>query len=46
VEVAEVLRNKPDFGARGRTLIGYYIKPPEVMDLVVGGLEKAGLALA
>jgi adenylate cyclase len=46
VEVADLLRGKPDFGVRGRTLIGYYIKPPEVMDLVVGGLEKAGLALA
>ncbi len=46
VEVAELLRGKPDFGARGRTLIGYYIKPPEVMELVVGGLEKAGLTLA
>ena len=46
VEVADILQAKPDFGARGRTLIGYYIKPPEVMDLVVGGLAKAGLALA
>jgi tetratricopeptide (TPR) repeat protein len=46
VEVADLLRGKPDFGARGRTLIGYYIKPPEVMDLVVDGLEKAGLTLA
>ncbi len=46
VEVAELLQAKPDFGARGRTLIGYYIKPPEVMDLVVDGLEKAGLPLS
>ena len=46
VEVADLLEGKPDFGVRGRTLIGHYIKPPEVMDLVVGGLEKAGLALA
>ncbi|HEY6547469.1 MAG TPA: hypothetical protein VI589_06175, partial [Vicinamibacteria bacterium] len=46
VEVADLLRGKPDFGARGRTLIGYYIKRPEVMGLVVGGLEKAGLTLA
>jgi adenylate cyclase len=46
VEVADLLHDKPDFGMRGRTLIGYYIKPPKVMDLVVGGLEKAGLALA
>jgi adenylate cyclase len=46
VEVAELLEGKPDFGVRGRTLIGHYIKHPEVMDLVVSGLEKAGLALA
>jgi adenylate cyclase len=45
VEVADLLQDKPNFGARGRTLIGHYIKYPEVMDVVVGGLGKAGLAL-
>ena len=26
VEVADLLRRKPDFATRGRILIGYYIK--------------------
>jgi adenylate cyclase len=45
VEVARLLRDKPDFEARGRTLIGHYIKHPEVMDRVVDGLARAGLTL-
>jgi adenylate cyclase len=45
-EVAELLRNKPDFPARGRILIGRYIKFPEVMDRIVDGLAKAGVNLA
>ena len=45
VEVDDLLRDKPDFRVRGRTLIGHYIKHPEVMELVAGGLEKAGLPL-
>jgi TolB-like protein len=45
VEVAELLRDKPDFRARGRILIGHYVKFPEVMEPVVEGLAKAGLKL-
>ncbi len=46
VEVAELLRAKPDFEARGRGLIGYYVKPAELMDRIVDGLARAGLKLA
>jgi adenylate cyclase len=45
-EVAELLQRKPDFATRGRTLIGYYVKFPEVMDRVVEGLARGGLRLA
>jgi tetratricopeptide (TPR) repeat protein len=44
-EVAELLQRKPDFKARGRTLMGYYLKLPEVMDRAVEGLARAGLKL-
>ena len=44
--VAELLRVKPQFRERGRTLIGYYIKPTELRELVIEGLAKAGLALS
>jgi tetratricopeptide (TPR) repeat protein len=43
--VAEVLRAKPDFPARGRMLIGHYVKFPEAMEPIVDGLRKAGLEL-
>jgi adenylate cyclase len=43
---AELLRLKPNFAKRGRTLIGYYIKPPDLRDRVAEGLRKAGLVLA
>lgn len=43
---AELLRIKPGFLKRGRTLIGYYIKPPELRDRVAEGLRKAGVMLA
>jgi len=45
VEVGELLRAKPDFARRGRTLIGRLIKFPDLLELVVDGLGKAGLAL-
>jgi adenylate cyclase len=45
-EVAQLLRSKPDFEARGRVLIGRYIKFPEVMSVIVDGLAKAGVSLA
>lgn len=45
-EVADLLQRKPDFEARGRTLIGHYVKLPDVMSQVVDGLARAGLKLA
>jgi TolB-like protein len=45
VEVSELLQRKPDFEARGRTLVGYYVKLPDVLERVVEGLRKAGLTL-
>jgi adenylate cyclase len=46
VEVAGVLERKPDFEARGRILIGNFIKFPDVMSRIVDGLARAGLKLA
>jgi hypothetical protein len=45
-EAAHLLANKPDFGARGRLLLGYYFKFPEALERIVLGLEKVGLKLA
>jgi adenylate cyclase len=45
-EIAGLLQEKPDFEARGRTLIGHYVKLPEVFDRVLEGLARAGLELA
>jgi adenylate cyclase len=45
VSIAELLKAKPQFPQRGRTLIGYYIKPAELRETVVEGLRKAGLEL-
>jgi adenylate cyclase len=44
-EAAELLKSKPDFASRGRILIGRYIKFPDLLERVVDGLGKAGLAL-
>jgi tetratricopeptide (TPR) repeat protein len=44
-EVAELLRRRANFEARGRVLIGHYVKLPEVMSRIVDGLAKAGLKL-
>lgn len=44
-EVAELLRHRPDFKARGRTLIGHFFKFPEMTDRIVEGLAKARLRL-
>jgi adenylate cyclase len=43
--VAELLRSKPGFASRGRTLIGRYIKFPELVARIVEGLGKAGLTI-
>jgi tetratricopeptide (TPR) repeat protein len=45
-EVAEILRERSDFAARGRVLLGRFIKLPEVMGQILHGLAKAGLKLA
>ena len=45
LEVAELLATKPDFPSRGRALIGRHVKFPDLLESVVGGLEKAGLPL-
>jgi adenylate cyclase len=45
-EVAELLTQKPDFPARGRVLLGHYLKFPEVMGPVIDGLARAGLDAA
>jgi hypothetical protein len=45
VEVAELLARKPDFRSRGRTLIGRLVKFPDLVERVVEGLGRAGLAL-
>jgi len=44
-EVAEILARKPDFASRGRALIGRLVKFPDLLDRVVDGLGRAGLAL-
>jgi adenylate cyclase len=45
VEAAELLRQKPDFGARGITLIGRLIKFPDLASRIVEGLARAGVEL-
>jgi adenylate cyclase len=45
-ELAELLARKPEFPARGRVLLGYYLKFPEVLGPVVDGLARAGLSAA
>jgi tetratricopeptide (TPR) repeat protein len=45
VQVAELLRAKPDAARRGRTLIGRLLKLPDLQARVADGLAKAGLAL-
>jgi len=42
--VDEILKLVPDFASRGRWLIGRYVKVDEIIDAVIEGLRKAGLA--
>jgi tetratricopeptide (TPR) repeat protein len=44
-EVAELLAQKPDFGARGRILISRLIKPADLQARIAEGLARAGLRL-
>ncbi len=43
---AELIRIKPTFARRGRTLIGHYIKESALRDRVVDGLRRAGIVLS
>lgn len=43
---AELLRAKPQFLQRGRILIEYYIKLPELRERILAGLREAGLVLS
>jgi adenylate cyclase len=45
LEIAELLGQKPDFASRGRTIIGRLVKFPDLVETIVDGLAKAGLAL-
>ena len=44
-ETAELLQRKPDFASRGRTLIGRFIKFPDLVEPIVDGLAKARRSL-
>jgi adenylate cyclase len=44
-QVADLLRARPDFQRRGRTLIGRLIRLPELHQQIVTGLAGAGLEL-
>lgn len=46
LRVTELLAAKPDFQARGRTLVSRFIKPLELSSTIFRGLAKAGLTLA
>ena len=43
--VGALLKLKPDFAKRGRTLIKHYIKFDDIFDRVLVGLSKAGLKI-
>jgi adenylate cyclase len=42
--LGELLKVEPDFATRGRLLINRYVKVDDLVDSVVEGLQKAGLA--
>jgi len=41
--VSQLLKLEPDFAARGRRLIGSYLKVNDLIDAVIEGLRKAGM---
>jgi hypothetical protein len=43
--VKDLLTLKPDFPNRGRVLIENYIKFDEIVERVIGGLNKVGLSI-
>ena len=42
--VSQLLKLEPDFATRGRSLIGRYVKVDDLVDSIIEGLRKAGLA--
>jgi adenylate cyclase len=42
--VSQLLELEPDFATRGRTLISRYVKVDGLVDAIIEGLRKAGLA--
>ena len=42
--LSQLLKLEPNFAARGRLLIGRYVKVDEIIDTIIEGLRKAGLA--
>jgi len=42
--VSQLLKLEPDFATRGRWLISRYVKVDDLIDKIIDGLEKAGLA--
>ena len=42
--VGQLLKLEPDFATRGRLLIGRYVKVDDLVDGIIDGLRKAGLA--
>ena len=42
--VSQLLKLEPDFATRGRWLIGRYLKVDDLVDTIIEGLRKAGLA--
>jgi len=42
--VSHLLKLEPDFATRGRSLISRYLKVDDLVDTIIAGLRKAGLA--
>jgi adenylate cyclase len=42
--VSQLLKLEPDFATRGRSLISRYVKVDDLVDTIIEGLRKAGLA--
>ena len=41
--VEQLLTLEPDFRVRGRQLISHYVKVVELIDMIIEGLQKAGM---
>jgi len=42
--LSQLLKLEPNFATRGRGMIGRYVKVDEIIDTIIEGLQKAGLA--